>query len=147
MVWLLHLWAKGAQEATRNYKFSRVRWWNFPALSIGEMYIPLAHLTFLIIAIVETITYRVLIKWLNIYCGEFCNIILDTIKHKLNFRRCIWICFHSLPQPPPFTSCQSMLSFYYNFSDTATKMLSTFTFKGADKQRAREWVVNEILWL
>lgn len=45
----------------------------------------------------------------------------------------------------PYVSVSSTLSFYCNLSDTATKMLDTFTCKGAERQREREWVVNEIL--
>lgn len=41
-------------------------------------------------------------------------------------------------------SVSSTLS-YCNLSDIATKMLDTFTCKGAEKQRESEWVVNEIL--
>lgn len=47
---------------------------------------------------------------------------------------------------PPL-SCQKHSIFYCNLSDIATKMPDTFICKGAEKQRAREWVVNEILWL
>lgn len=36
-------------------------------------------------------------------------------------------------------------SFYCNLSDIAAKMLDTFICKGAEKQREREWVVNEIV--
>lgn len=46
--------------------------------------------------------------------------------------------------PPPI---ESALSFFCNLSEIATKMLDTFTCKGAEKQKAREWIVNEILWL
>lgn len=44
--------------------------------------------------------------------------------------------------PPPV---ESTLSLFYNLSEIATKMLDTFTCKGAEKQKAREWIVNEIL--
>lgn len=43
------------------------------------------------------------------------------------------------------TLLSAALSFYCNLSDIATKMLDTFTCKGAEKQRVREWVANEIL--
>lgn len=61
---------------------------------------------------------------------------LDTIKHNLDLRRCFGI--------PPFLSAALNL-FYCNLSDTAAKMLDTFTCKGAEKHREREWTVNEIL--
>lgn len=44
--------------------------------------------------------------------------------------------------PPPV---ESTLSLFCNLSEIATKMLDTFTCKGAEKQKARECTVNEIL--
>lgn len=46
--------------------------------------------------------------------------------------------------PPPV---ESTLSLFCNLSEIATKMLDTFTCKSAEKHKAREWIVNEILWL
>ena len=64
---------------------------------------------------------------------------LDAIKHKRDFRRCFGIFFFLYPP------VSSILSFHCNLSDIATKKLDSFICKGAEKQRAREWVVNEIL--
>lgn len=42
---------------------------------------------------------------------------------------------------------KSTLSLFCNLFEIATKMYDTFACKGAEKQKAREWIVNEILWL
>lgn len=51
---------------------------------------------------------------------------------------------YSLPSPS-YRKCS--IIFFCNLYEIATKMLDTFTCKGAEKQKAREWIVNEILWL
>ena len=61
-------------------------------------------------------------------------------KTQKGFQKMFWNVF--FPLYPPVSS---ILSFHCNLSDIATKMLDSFTCKGAEKQRAREWVVNEIL--
>lgn len=60
----------------------------------------------------------------------------------MNDRKCF-----GMVSPQHHPPVESTLSLFCNLSEIATKMLDTFTCKGAEKQKAREWIVNEILWL
>lgn len=96
--------------------------------------------TLLITTMVENKIKVFMKDWVFTWIYRLVQHYLDTIKHKLNVRKCFGMVFLNPP-------VKSTLSLFWNLSEIATKMFDTFTSKGAEKQKAREWIVNEILWL